>query len=287
MTTESPKKTLIFCLTWFVLVSRVCAVSAAEQPTELKAIPLIEVKNVTSLNSEWKKLVCNLSPQPCDTQTLKLYRAKIREANQYYAIAPSGPAIAKLAWKETNHWQTLQYWDFSQYIHTSPPINDLGGTPSPLTIYPALYPIAPNQWAVAIVSTYREFYSGGGAGFDTADFVVLNDSTDKQAEFKQVFSSIPFSCSKHIRACFSENEYKTSKHCQEENFGKLLLQFKSSESHSASYNWFFTWEETSWPAHQPAKQKKVVKTQFLINPYTDADKQIPEIGKIPFCGGPQ
>src|SRR5690606_9576597 len=80
----------------------------------------------------------------------------------------------------------------------------------PLEIHPALYPAGPGLWAVAVLTRGREGYSGGGAEFVTADFVRLEPEAAEVGASQRLYASVPFSCSKIVRACFTEKEYKTS-----------------------------------------------------------------------------
>lgn len=73
-------------------------------------------------------------------------------------------------------------------------------------IFPKLFPMTENRYAIAQIDTFSEMYSGGGAGIERANFYELKDSgqTDRFIE------NYPFSFNRMIRACFSEQEYKSS-----------------------------------------------------------------------------
>ncbi len=81
-------------------------------------------------------------------------------------------------------------------------------------IFPKLFPMTENRYAIAQIDTFSEMYSGGGAGIERANFYELKDSgqTDRFIE------NYPFSFNRMIRACFSEQEYKSSQgKCHDED----------------------------------------------------------------------
>lgn len=169
-------------------------------------------------------------------------------------------------------------WDFSGYQHSSPPIADAGDA-EPLAIHPALYRLDDSHLAVALVSHFTESYSGGGAGFEMADFLRLDEgkgAAPSAGTYEVAYAGIPFSCNTMVRACFTEREYQTSPHCHQESDGHLTLRFAEAPS-----QWSFTWHQTDWPAHKPARSKKPSQVTFggspAARPYT-----LP--GKVSFCG---
>jgi hypothetical protein len=164
------------------------------------------------------------------------------------------------------HVETAREWDFSGREHSQPPSADLGGEPEPVALYPALYPVGERGLAVALISHSNEAYSGGGATFDYADFVTL--------EGTPVFETVPFACSKMIRACFREEEYAKSSHCHDEWTGYLSIRYGAAGIQS------FVWHETEWPAHQTTTQGDV--TPFRMTA-TGPEPPIP--GGVSFCGG--
>lgn len=74
-------------------------------------------------------------------------------------------------------------------------------------IFPKLFPMDKNRYAVAVIDSFSEMYSGGGAKIERADFYALQDSGKPQ----QFIENYPFSFSRMIRACFSEEDYAQSK----------------------------------------------------------------------------
>jgi hypothetical protein len=43
-------------------------------------------------------------------------------------------------------------------------------------VFPKLFPMDQNRYAIAVIDTFSEMYSGGGAGIERASFYELKDS---------------------------------------------------------------------------------------------------------------
>ncbi|WAU72761.1 hypothetical protein [Acinetobacter sp. TR11] len=81
-------------------------------------------------------------------------------------------------------------------------------------IFPKLFPMDQNRYAIAVIDTFSEMYSGGGAGIERASFYELKGS----GQTHRFIENYPFSFSRMIRACFSEQDYKSSKgKCHDED----------------------------------------------------------------------
>ncbi|QHH94288.1 hypothetical protein FPL18_10870 [Acinetobacter gyllenbergii] len=81
-------------------------------------------------------------------------------------------------------------------------------------IFPKLFPMDQNRYAVAVIDTFSEMYSGGGAGIERASFYELKDS----GKTHRFIENYPFNFSRMIRACFSEQDYENSKgKCHDED----------------------------------------------------------------------
>ncbi|KAA8732705.1 hypothetical protein F4V57_09060 [Acinetobacter qingfengensis] len=81
-------------------------------------------------------------------------------------------------------------------------------------IYPKLFPVAQQRYAIARIDEYSETYSEGGAHIERASFYGLR--TDGQ--LKSLINNYPFSFNRIIRACFSERDYATSDgNCHDED----------------------------------------------------------------------
>lgn len=88
------------------------------------------------------------------------------------------------------------------------------GAPNGQFIFPKLFPMAQNRYAVAVIESFSEMYSGGGAGIERASFYELKDAGNAH----QFIQNYPFSLNRMIRACFSEQDYASAKgNCHDED----------------------------------------------------------------------
>lgn len=229
------------------------------------------VKKPESVDPEWRARLCALLPQPCEPQTLGLYRPRGGAAGDYVVIAAEPLALARVQrGKGAGGWQLERLHDFSGYAAAKKNAASGGFAEGQFSLAPALYPFAEGQWAAAVLKTVTEGYSGGGASFSKADFVPLEGT-------RIVAEDIPFSCSKMVRACFSEKEYRTSKHCHDESSGSLRIAYGEPRQPGEAYRWQYTWVQSEWPAHVPASATTTSRLHFAATTTERAG----------FCGGPQ
>ena len=240
-----------------LLVGANLVVAAPRQPVTLKTAPAGRV------GTELIRSVCPQLPVPCDPANVTAWVGTRDGTGPLYLIDAGRPMLVALDAAEPARTDLARQWDFREYVHSTPPVAD-GGSPEPLRIDPELYPVGITDWAVAIVSMSRENYSGGWASFHVADFVSLD------APAKALYKAVPFLCSKVIRACFSEREYRRSRHCHEENGGHLTIRFGEGEA-----GWRFMWHETHWPGNTPRRRQTSTHVPFL-----------PDNMDAAFCGGP-
>lgn len=254
-----------------------CGIAHAQEP--IQAVRLREIKDLDKLDPNWIMGMCNLPGLECNkVEKPKLYEHKTAAGAEYYAVMVNR-TISRLVMKAPGQWQLLNRWDFSKYL--LPPEED-GSGPRMIDIHPALYPAGFGLWAVAVLNSKTEGYSGGGAEFVMADFVTLDPEVWDIGEQQRRFRAVPFSCSKTVRACFTEKEYKTSPHCQDESSGYLTLKFAMTPA-SRFYDWTATWHETSWPAGVPRTGRIKTQTAAVLKP----GKQAVAADTFPFCdGGP-
>lgn len=241
---------------------------------KLRSIPLIEIKNTNS-NSGWKELICKHPDSDCKKTVPVLLKPKFTSSKSsiFYVTYKNKLIFQKIERISFNSWRILNSWNLSVFNEDSTSNNaDLV-----TSIYPALYPISPTEWAVALTTSLSEMYSGGGANFTTADFILLK--SDKAVK---AVSGIPFSCSKMVRACFGENDYKYSKHCHDESIGNISL--KIIETKKTTFDWNFSWNQVDWAANTAASGKKRTQHSFTIDPLAELNPD--ELKKIGFCGGP-
>lgn len=239
------------------------------------------VKKPDAIDAAWRHKLCALLPQPCDPQGLGLYRprgaAAAASGGEYVALSSAPLAMARVrrgvgtgAGVGGGAWQLDHLYDFSAYAQALQDARDESAPEQRLSLDAALYPLAEGKWAVAVLQTASEMYSGGGASFDTADFVPLEGG-------QAVREGIPFACNKMVRACFSQKEYKTSKHCHDESFGSLSIRYGAPASAGGPYTWRYTWLQHEWPQDTLAKATTTTRTRFTADTTSKAD----------FCGGSQ
>ena len=229
------------------------------------------VKKPDSLDAQWRTRLCALLPQPCNVQQLGLYRPRGAAPGDNVVLSAEPLAMARVKRStDATGWQLDRLHDFAGYAQSLKKDSGAEQPEARLSLAPALYPLAEGKWAVAVLQTVSEMYSGGGASFDTVDFVPLEGG-------KAVHEDIPFSCFKMIRACFSEKEYKTSKHCHDESNGSLRIAYGEPAKPGAPYEWQYTWVQTEWPQNEPRSAATTTRIRFTAKTTERAG----------FCGGPQ
>ena len=259
-----------------------CGVLQVLLPAHASAAPLAEVfvrvDKPERIDAQWQARLCALLPQPCKSDTLALYTPRGAAAGDFVVLGTEPLAMARLR-RIGTAWQLLSTHDFTGYRHSmadAPRDADADSfSPPTLSLAPALYPLGPDRWAAAVLWTTIASYSGGGAGYSTADFVAL----DPQAgAARTVHAGIPFSCSVTIRACFSEKEYAQSPHCHDETEGSLRIGYQEGgqDRGAGDFRWRFTWAESSWLANQPESSKRRTTLRFSD---TSTDT-------VSFCEGP-
>jgi hypothetical protein len=224
-----------------------CA-SADEAPaTAIAAVPLVSLAGPKASIDAWKKQLCAGGDLACaaDPSRLALYRASGDPSGTVWGILATGPILVKLVPGHGSALTVQHLWDFSTYTHSKQAWGIPAGDPAPPnTLYPALYPAGAHDWAVAVVHHVDEGYSGGGADFAIADFVVLSDAPAGAAHpLSPLYAGVPFSCSKLIRACFTPEDYRRKgKNCHDEYSGILTLKVSPSPSPDR-YTWTAVWHE--------------------------------------------
>ena len=245
---------------------------------------LVAVDAPEKIDAQWTDRLCSLLPQPCVQEALQLYRTRgAAQSADFTVISITPLAMARVRHDADGKWHLRSLFDFTGYTHSG--LKDTANSPSDnsrLSLAPALYPLGPERWAAAVLLTVSEMYSGGGAGFSQADFVALEEAHKPAPKSfsKPAHAGIPFSCSKMVRACFSEKEYKTSPHCHEETSGSLRINYRVVGKSADAYRWDYVWRETEWPAHQRESATHTTSTRFT-------DQSASESASASWCGGPQ
>lgn len=252
----------------------------------LAAQVLVEVDAPEKIDARWTERLCRLLPQPCVKEALQLYQTRGAAPSAEFTVTSITPlAMARVRHDAAGNWRLGNLFDFTGYTHSG--LTDTASSSSEksrLSLAPALYPLGPDRWAAAVLLTVNEMYSGGGAEFSQADFVALEEAHQPgpNSFTTPAHAGIPFSCSKMVRACFSEKEYKTSPHCHEETSGSLRITYRVVGKPADAYRWDYLWRQTEWPAHQRPSATKTTSTRF-----TDQSASANESTNASWCGGPQ
>lgn len=224
------------------------------------------------MSTQNRTVLCDLIPDQCrDKPTWTLYKATQQE-KQYYLISN-----LKLYQLEQNKqsFKILNQWDFSNYtpqkVSTHWTTEDIDTPSDQKFLYPALFKISEKTYAIALVQSFHETYSGGGMHEEVADFFELIP----QQKQKLMFQNIPFSVYRMIRACFSEEDYKKSGEgrCHDEE--NLVLNIR----YLKPYAWQMQYHYTS--ILSPVSDQKAVNSRknFVLEKGKQETIQIPEFWK--------
>ena len=220
---------------------------------EIKSLPLVQVKSETA---KVKKICSSLKIECSDEASI--WKIMASTDSKYYLIDRS---LQLVELNKTNHtFKMLNRWNFSLYEHSSKtqPDDDLDSFGT--EIFPALYPLNHDKFAVAIVKQYGRAYSGGGKGEHIADFVML----EPNGQYRTALAQIPFYSYEAIRACFSEAQYKTSPHCHDESGSTLSIDFK--DIGQPYYQWTLNYTDYNWDAFKAEKFKRIEKRSEVVMP---------------------
>jgi hypothetical protein len=213
--------------------------SGADPRAPIAAKRLVPMAGPKAQIEGWKRELCGRPELGCADapESLALYRAAGDPPDAAWGIVSGSPALVKLRGRG-GAWTVERTWDFSDYPHSE---TSRGcGNEASTRIYPALYPVGPAYWAVALLADICDGFAGGGASYAFADIVVLGDA---DAPVVALYRGLPFSCSKDLRACFTEEEYRRKgAKCRDVHRGFLTLQYAPSAS-PARYTWTAVWHE--------------------------------------------
>jgi hypothetical protein len=227
--------------------------------------------------------LCQAGPNPCAPESTRAYVAGTAPPDRVLLIDDAKPLIIEVVREGRGEYRARNALNLSGYRHSFEPEGgrDRG---EPLRIYPALYPTGQGSFAIAVISTVRDMYSGGGASFEVADFLrfIGRRSGEPGTAFEAVYLGVPFSCSKMIRACFSEREYASSRHCHDESTGTLHIRY--AFDNAGNPDWSFRWRQTEWPAHVGRKHRDTTDSVLKIPRAIDASPKASREGPTDFCG---
>ena len=222
---------------------------------------LLKPQQVTPVQRE---SICTELRISCNSDaTWQLYQVP-NQPKQHYVIAKL--KLFELE-KNAQSYQLRNYWDFSNYqpLTQNPHWTVDGPTVAEdlldengkfvradaLHLYPVLFPINEKDYSIALIQRWDEMYSGGGMTEEVADFLQLNP----QGKYQQIFQNIPFSVSRMIRACFSEQDYAQSgEHCHDLEKLVLNIEYQQANTWRMKYHYVRTLSPSS--DQLPMNQRK-------------------------------
>ncbi len=211
---------------------------AKPQTLILKAQPITQTQ---------RQSLCTQLKISCEPDaTWQLYQVP-NDAKRHYLIAKL--KLFELE-KNAQRYQLRNDWDFSAYQPLSQTPHWTVDGPAEkeelldqhgnfvrtdaLHLYPVLFPINETDYSIALIQRWDEMYSGGGMTEEVADFLQLKP----RGHYQQIFQNIPFSVSKMIRACFSEQDYATSgEHCHDLEKLVLNIEYLQTQTWRMKYHY--------------------------------------------------
>jgi hypothetical protein len=243
----------------FLLAGSVCLF-----PVWGYAQPQAQILKPQKITQAQRESICFQLKISCSSDaTWQLYQVP-NHPQRHYVIAK-----LKLFELEQNaqSYQLRNDWDFSDYrpltqnphwtVDGAVTVEDLLDQQGhfvradALHLYPVLFPINDKDYSIALIQRWEEMYSGGGMREEVADFLQLNP----QSKYQQVFQNIPFSVSRMIRACFSEQDYAQSNgNCHDQETLLLNIEYQQANTWRMKYHYIRTLSPSS--DQQPVNQSK-------------------------------
>ena len=202
------------------------------------------------ISSVQQSQLCELLKEACQDQVQwQFYKAK----QHYYLI--NQLKLYQFSMDSQQHLQLEQQWDFSIYQSDTqhPRWATLLDQENQLSIFPKLFPINAHDYAIGIVQTWNEGYSGGGMSEEVADFVQLKPN----GQYVQVFQNIPLSMYRMIRACFSEADYVEAKQqCHDEYQLDTQIDYVKPGTWKVKYHYQIDYSPASDTGEKPFSEYK-------------------------------
>lgn len=200
------------------------SVEAQAKPNEIA----LQKKTLTETQ---KRQICQKLTEECKTQIdWRWYKAK--NQTQYYLISKLKMFQFDPQLQLSHQWDLATYQPRTQRARWA--MDQENENEDSLYIFPKLYPINEQDYAVAVLQTWSEGYSGGGMSEEVADIIHLK--ADNTVE--KVFENIPFSMSRMIRACFSERDYESSHgKCHDEYNLSSWIQYQKPMDWKVKYQY--------------------------------------------------
>ncbi len=122
-------------------------------------------------------------------------------------------------------------------------------------IYPRLFPMSQQRFAIALINESSEYYSGGGAQIQRVDFYAL----DKSNQARRFIADYPFYFSRMVRACFSYEDYqKAQDQCHDLDGLEVDIQVKQAMKWQFRYQYFQEVSPVSDSILKSSHQRKTI-----------------------------
>lgn len=197
---------------------------------------ILQLKNI-KMHSQLEKEVCQSIPLDCkNKKSWSLYRVETAK-DELYVI--SALKLYQLN-KSKQGIQLINSWDFSAHVPQKVSTfwtteEDIHEPSKDKLIYPRLFQISANTYAVAVIQSFSEMYSGGSMHEERADFFELLPKHQYQLRFQ----NIPFSVNRMARACFSDSDIKESKgKCADDENLVLNIQYLKPYTWQMQYHYY-------------------------------------------------
>ena len=234
------------------------------------AQPQEKILKKNTLNAQQKVQFCRQFESFCvNGKVSNLFQVE-GQKNQFYVIDELRLAHIDL---QNNNFNLLDIWDFSTYQPRTQSarwaVFEQSEDNKQLSIFPKLFPINENDYAVGIVQKWQEGYSGGGMNEEVVDFLQLK----VKSQYQQVFQNIPLSMYRMIRACFSEEDYQQSRgKCHDEYTLNSQIFYVKPYTWRVKYHYQADYSPTSDSGTRPINQYKT----YLLNDNREDAIQLPK-----------
>lgn len=210
------------------------------------------------VTSQQAQSLCQQITLTCDqAATWQLYQVP-EQPEDYYVIAQL--QLFHLVQKNKT-LKLLNQWDFSDYqpkkVTTHWTVEEASDPSDERHLYPVLFRISEQGYAIGLIQRFNEMYSGGGMTEEVADFFELKPKG--QAEL--MYSNIPFYVTRMIRACFSQEDYEQSGEGRCHDNEDLLLNIRYQKPYQWQLNYRYTRVLSPVSDQKPANGKVSYRVQ--------------------------
>jgi hypothetical protein len=196
-----------------------------------------------------------------DTPGARLFRAQNDRKGAGWLIDGEALTVSRVI-QTKGRLDVVRTWDFGALK-----LDDAEARSS-RSLHPVLYPLGNGRFAMALLTRESTGYAGGGASWIWASFYELRDfsAPDEVVDgrLELLYAAVPFSCNKAIRACFTEEEYRSAKRCQETWDGVLRLRYTRTDS-TGALTLVAEWEERHAPGGMTKEKPDVTRTTISLS----------------------